>query len=159
MIARWLTGRVYWTCSRFGMAAYRRFPIFGRLRGAIAIVESGGKYLVIQRNDGLGICFPGGMAKRGEPPLDTVLREFREETGLLLREPEELFQFDCDQRIPATTVVFRGKAEGELRSSWEGTPCWFSLDEIARRGVFAPHKAVLDYLVKTDVSTACRRGR
>ena len=98
------------------------------------------------RNDGLGLCFPGGMAKRGESSLQTVVREFQEETGLVLRDPEELFHFDSDERIPATTVVFRGKASGILHNSWEGTPCWLSLEEIDRRGVFIPHQRVVAYL-------------
>lgn len=101
---------------------------------------------MIERSDGLGFCFPGGIAKRNESPLSSIIRELREETGLVLLEPEELFQFDTDQRLPSTTIVFRGKAAGTLRDSWEGTPLWLSLDEIRKRAIFGPHLRIVAYL-------------
>ena len=140
----------YWIWSRTLSSVYRQFPVFGRLRGCVAIVESRGAYLTIERYDGLGLCFPGGFAKRGESHLQAIQREFREETGMVLSDAEELFTFESDERLPATTVVFRGKASGTLRGSWEGSPLWLSLAEIESRRILLDQKQVIDYLARSS---------
>ena len=138
--------RVHRLCSRAARRLYGLFPIFGRLRGAIAIIQCGNRYLVIDRSDGLGLSFPGGVAAWGESDLATVRRELLEETGLILIAAEELFEFESDVDLPAVTTVFRGEAEGQIRGSWEGTPQWISLAEIEAGEVFSPHQPVFDYL-------------
>ena len=45
-----------------------------------------GKYLFLQRQDDGTWGVPGGKVERGESPLNAVIREFREETGIALKE-------------------------------------------------------------------------
>src|SRR5689334_11774342 len=62
----------FWLWSRMATAIYRRLPVFGRLRGSNAIIESRGRFLLLRRNDGLGLCFPGGLASGAESTLDAL---------------------------------------------------------------------------------------
>jgi len=136
----------YWIWSRGATSIYRRFPIFGRLRGSNAIIESAGRFLVIRRNDGLGLCFPGGLATRNESSLDALHREVLEETGLVLIEAKECLSFESDLRLPSTTTVFSATSEGTPRGSWEGIPVWLTLAEINQEKILASHREIVNYL-------------
>ncbi len=125
---------------------YGLFPLFGPFRGAIAIIQSGHLYLVLDRSDGLGLCFPGGLAHWREMSLETARRELLEETGLDLISAERLFEYESDVDVPAITTVFRGVARGQLRESWEGTPRWISLQEMEPNKIFSAHAPVIEYL-------------
>jgi 8-oxo-dGTP pyrophosphatase MutT (NUDIX family) len=125
---------------------YRAAPIFGRMRGAVAIIAQDGEYVVIERADGLGLSFPGGMLWPWESPERGVRREVREETGLVVGSLELLFAYDDDAVIPTRTTVFRAAAEGVPRGSWEGRVLRVSLDEL-RRGVSPAEARVVQYLL------------
>ncbi|MCP4420422.1 MAG: NUDIX domain-containing protein [Chloroflexi bacterium] len=47
-----------------------------------AIFNEEGKILLMERADGSGWCLPCGWVEANEKPVDAVLREVREETGL-----------------------------------------------------------------------------
>ncbi len=135
--------------SRSGRRVYRAAPIFGRLRGAVAVLGDGPEYVVIERSDGLGLSFPGGLLWPWESPEQGVRREVREETGLEVRALVQLFAYDDDSGIPVRTVVFRAQAEGDLRGSWEGAVLRVSLEELASR-ISSAEQPVVQYL--------CERG-
>ena len=68
----------------------------------IAVVERDGEFLVGFRKAGQVLAghaeFPGGKCEPGEEPVDCVVRECREESGLIVRAVERLDQtsFDYD---------------------------------------------------------------
>ena len=55
-----------------------------------ALIESDGRVLVCQRRRGDRFAFlwefPGGKVEKGERPEDTIIRELREELGIVVRE-------------------------------------------------------------------------
>ena len=64
------------------------------VRVAVAVVESAGKFLVGTRPEGKPLAgmaeFPGGKCDTDETPRSCVVRECREETGLLVMPREHL---------------------------------------------------------------------
>jgi len=138
--------RLYWIVSRTANALYRRFPIFGEIKGAVAIIRRDGGYVVIERNDGLGLGFPGGISSRRETPEQTVRRETREETGLTITSAEFKFEFHASIPFPNLTRVFEAAAEGETRSSWEGRARIARIEELQQR-IVPQQRQIVEYLL------------
>ena len=137
--------RLFWIVSRFCITAYRTFPFRGHLPGAIAIIRRENGFVVVDRSDGYGLAFPGGVSRRGEEPSQTVQRELREETGLVASSATLLFSFNDDSLYPAETSVFEVEASGEVRSSWEGRATIATLDELGR-GIMCSQRRVVEWL-------------
>jgi 8-oxo-dGTP diphosphatase len=119
--------------SHTGVAIYSRAPIFGRLRAAVAILRQGELYLLVERNDGRGYSFPGGLAMPWETAEQTMRREVLEETGLEILKSRLLFEYRASNEIPCILSVFEAEASGELVGSWEGSPLWLGLNEVKDR--------------------------
>jgi 8-oxo-dGTP pyrophosphatase MutT (NUDIX family) len=130
-----LKRKAFWLISRTAIALYARLPVFGRLRGAVAVIRRGDQFLAIDRADGLGLSFPGGLAHVWEKDEATMRREVQEETGLTVREQALVLCYDHDWPYPHRTSVFDVRASGDARGSWEGTPVWVELPELSRRVV------------------------
>lgn len=122
--------RAFRVVSRSCIALYRRFPIFGALRGAIAVVPYGDRYVMIERADGLGLCFPGGLVHPGESAETALRREIEEETGMAVQKVESWFDYRDDELYPTHIFVFRAEATGQPRSSWEGRAVIIDLPEM-----------------------------
>ena len=134
--------KAFWLISRAAIAAYARLPIFGRLRGAVAVIREGDRFLVIDRADGLGLSFAGGLAHAWEKDEETLRREVREETGLTVREPMLLMRYDHDWPYPHRTSVYGVEVSGQVRGSWEGRPVWVSLPDL-KRGVVRNQREIV----------------
>lgn len=138
--------RLFWFISRTAHVLYHYFPVFGRIRGSIAIIRRDGGFVVIERNDGFGLGFPGGIARFHENPEVTVRREVAEETGLKILSVDYKFNFNCQSPFPTLTHVFEATADGQLRGSWEGTPQVVSFEELQRR-IVPQQRQVISYLL------------
>ncbi len=61
------------------------------LVAACALVDADGRVLIAERPPGKSLAglweFPGGKVEAGERPEDTLIRELREELGIVVREP------------------------------------------------------------------------
>ncbi len=100
------------------------------------MIEDGNGNVVVQyRNDPQwpGAVFPGGHVKKNESICDSVKREIKEETGLVVNSIQfcgvkQFFPEDEDRYI-----VFLYKAtsySGEITSSSEGNVEWTPLEKI-----------------------------
>jgi 8-oxo-dGTP diphosphatase len=60
------------------------------LVAACALIDSDGRVLIAQRPEGKSMAglweFPGGKIESGERPEETVIREMREELGIIIKE-------------------------------------------------------------------------
>jgi 8-oxo-dGTP pyrophosphatase MutT (NUDIX family) len=138
---------LFWLVSRVALGCYRRVPVFGRLRASIGIIRDGGCVLVIRRNDGRGLCFPGGLAYAWETAEQALVREIQEETGMRVNSFEFAFRYDSSGEIPVRITVFHVKVEGEPRGSWEGMPEWVDVAE-AQAGILRSQTYAVERLLQ-----------
>lgn len=131
--------------ARTCFVLYRRFPLFGTLRASIAIIQRNQQFLVIQRNDGRGLSFPGGLAHWKEAEEETLRREVLEETGLRVTGQELRMRYHSTADVPCDVSVFEVHATGELKSSWEGSPLWMTPAELEPR-ILQSQRPVLELL-------------
>ncbi len=85
----------------------------------VFIVNDAGKLLTIRRSETddrrpLEWDFPGGWLEEGEQPMDAVIREAEEETGLQIRDPQLMHgQTEVTQHGSGTWIFFVARVEGE----------------------------------------------
>jgi ADP-ribose pyrophosphatase YjhB (NUDIX family) len=85
--------------------------------GAIGVVERGGEVLLVRLAYRKGWGLPGGLLKRGEQPVDAMVREVAEEVGVrveALGAPTVVVETD----VRRVDVVFRcSLVGGDVRPS------------------------------------------
>ena len=128
-----LRANAFWLLSRTAVGIYSRLPVFGTLQGVVGLLRYEDKFLVIERNDGRGVSFPGGLQRPWETAEQALVREVREETGLEVTKSVFKLRYYSSVEIPLNITVFEIEAKGQLRSSWEGTPCWLPTSEVRER--------------------------
>jgi len=137
--------------ARTCITLYGWFPLFGKLRASLGIIRRDDKFLLIHRNDGRGLSFPGGISKWREAEEETLRREILEETGLSVSGKELKLNYFSDADVPCNTSVFEVQASGEVKNSWEGTPQWTTLAEVEQR-VLRSQRPVLELLKKNSAN-------
>jgi 8-oxo-dGTP pyrophosphatase MutT (NUDIX family) len=73
--------------------------------GACALIERDGKVLLVRHSYVAGWLLPGGGVGRGEPADEAIVRELREEIGLIRSAPPELFGLYSRKAGWATNVI------------------------------------------------------
>lgn len=97
------------------------------------------KILVLDRKkkDWPGISFPGGKVEKNEDFNTSVIREVKEETGLLISNPIfcgiEEYKPDKGSDRYITLMYKTDKFKGSLKSSKEGDVFWMKKDELLKR--------------------------
>jgi 8-oxo-dGTP pyrophosphatase MutT (NUDIX family) len=138
------------------IATYARVPLFGRLRGSLAVITDNERFLVLERADGLGLSFVGGLARPWEPEEATLAREVREETGLTVLQSSPLLRYDHDWPYPHRTAAFMVEISGKIAGSWEGTPVWVTFAELERRVVTNQREIVAALAARAKSGTSDR---
>ena len=108
------------------------------------VTDGRGNVLVQDRKDSHwpGLVYPGGHVEPGEPFVDSVIREVREETGLTVVNPKlcGVKQFTTEEGWRYIVFLFKAdQYEGELRSSDEGDAFWLPRSELFN------HRCVRDF--------------
>ena len=94
-----------------------------------------GSRVLVQDKVGCGVVFPGGHVEPGEPMLSSVIREMREETGLVIEHPKLCGIKDWMREDGTRFIVALYRADrfsGSLKSSEEGRVFWMEREEFAR---------------------------
>lgn len=112
---------------------------------------------MIRRNDGRGLSFPGGLALPWESDEKALIREIKEETGLLCDGFEFAFRYDSRVEIPVLITVFHVQTTGEPRGSWEGVPQWMEVSELSQGILRSQQYAVAQLLAPSIELPPLRR--
>ena len=117
---------------------------------ACVIVEQDGKFLLIDRSDGLGYTIPGGIVRYRETVEHCVLREAREETGYTVTIDGIVGVYSSikrDPRFRAVSIAYKGTiVSGSVHESGEGKPDWHSPEEVFGHMAFDCENMLKDYL-------------
>jgi 8-oxo-dGTP diphosphatase len=117
---------------------------------ACVIVEQDGKFLLIDRSDGLGYTIPGGIVRYRETVEHCVLREAQEETGYTVTIDGIVGVYSSikrDPRFRAVSIAYKGAiVSGSVHESGEGKPDWHSPEEVFGHMAFDCESMLKDYL-------------
>jgi 8-oxo-dGTP diphosphatase len=118
------------------------------------IIERDGKFLLIDRSDGLGYTIPGGIVRYKETLEQCVVREASEETGYNVKLTGLVGVYSAlkrDPRLRAVSIAYRGViVDGAERGSDEGKTCWHQPEEVFGRMAFDCEHMLKDYLSNTQ---------
>lgn len=120
---------------------------------AAAVVRADGKFLAIQRRDNGHWEPPGGVLEPGETPLAGVVREVKEETGLVI-EPVRLSGVYQNMERDILALVFAARlVAGEPRPSDESIEVdWLTADQVLERMTEAYATRLLDAVHEHDAT-------
>jgi ADP-ribose pyrophosphatase YjhB (NUDIX family) len=117
---------------------------------ACIIIERDGKFLLINRSDGLGYAVPGGIVRYRETLEQCVLREAQEETGYNVAITSIVGIYSSlkrDPRLRAVSIAYKGSIiDGEEHGSGEGQTCWYTPGEVFGHMAFDCELMLKDYL-------------
>jgi 8-oxo-dGTP diphosphatase len=124
-----------------GEAAYHSVSVAG------AVIDENGRTLVIQRRDNGHWEPPGGFPERDEPVIEGLLREVREETGLIV-EPMALTGIYKNMRLGVVALVFRCRpAGGALTENSEAAGFRWIQESEASGSCPKPSRSVFSMLI------------
>ena len=117
----------------------------------LCMIKDGDEYLLQNRvkKDWQGYTFPGGHIEPGESIVQSAIREVKEETGLIMKNPRlvGVKQFWVKSGRYIVFLFSATKFSGELRSSYEGEVGWFTKEEMKNINLvshFFKHLAVFE---------------
>jgi 8-oxo-dGTP diphosphatase len=117
---------------------------------ACIIIERDGKFLLIDRADGLGYTIPGGIVRYKETLEQCVLREAQEETGYHVALISIVGIYSSpkrDPRLRAVSIAYSGSIiSGVEHGSKEGQTCWHTTEEVFGHMAFDCELMLKDYL-------------
>jgi 8-oxo-dGTP diphosphatase len=145
MTDRYVFGRTRRACAACGFVFFREPKL-----AVGALVEQAGKVLLVRRavDPRLGTwCLPAGYVEYDEGPVEAVIREVKEETGVVIRVKELLaaYHVRSDPRGLGVILIYRAVPEsGALAPGDDASEAaYFGPDELPRNLAFASTRRAL----------------
>ena len=122
---------------------------------ACYLIEDG-KVLFIKFNKKWGHVYapPGGKMKEGESPLECILREFEEETGLILQDPKLKGYSYWDWIHEEQGIIFFFTATsytGSIKESVEGKLSWVNIEDVKDLKQFDMNSKFTDFIFEDGI--------
>ena len=122
------------------------------LNSTVCYLKKNNNVLMIKFSKKWGQVFapPGGKFETGETPLDCIIREYKEETGLTLINPKlQGISYWKDTAEGIIFVYIAENFEGTLdETSEEGILEWVKIDDLLSIKQFDQNKKFTPYLFK-----------
>ena len=125
------------------------------LNSTVCYLKKDNKVLMIKFSKKWGNVYapPGGKFEKGESPLDCIIREFKEETGLTLVNPKlqgiSYWQDSFEGIIFVYTAEdYEGK---QILTSEEGNLEWIKIEELITIKQFEQNEKFTPYLFKNEL--------
>lgn len=138
-------------CVIFSIKKHR----VAHLNSTACYLKKDNKVLMIKFTKKWGLVYapPGGKFEKGESPLDCIIREFYEETGLTLVNPKlQGMSYWKDKDEGIIFVYTAEDFEGDLATvSEEGILEWIRLEDLAEIPQFDQNKIFTPYLFKDEL--------
>ncbi len=125
------------------------------LNATVCYLKKDNQVLMIQFSKKWGQVYapPGGKFETGESPLDCIMREFYEETGLTLIKPKlQGISYWKDSKEGIIFVYTADDFKGELtKISEEGTLEWINFEDLLKIKQFDQNEKFAPYLFKDQL--------
>jgi len=110
-----------------------------------------GKILFMQLSYLKGLGLPGGMIESGENAEDAILREVKEETGLMVTESKYLWSTNSFfAGNPTLSLFFSVESTGEPKDSEEGSLLWLNSIEASGKMAYPAVELALGRYVESE---------
>ena len=125
------------------------------LNATVCYLKKDNQVLMLKFNKKWGQVYapPGGKFETGETPLDCIIREFKEETGLTLINPKlQGISYWKDSYEGIIFVYTATKFEGNLTlNSSEGELEWIKIDDLLKIKQFEQNEKFTPHLFKDEL--------
>ena len=125
------------------------------LNSKVFYLKNENKVLMIKFTKKWGQVYapPGGKFETGENPLDCILREYYEETGLKLINPKlQGMSYWRDEEEGIIFIYVAEEFEGDLKEiSVEGCIKWIDIKDLSNLKQFSQNEKFTPYLFKEEL--------
>ena len=124
------------------------------LNSTTCYLKKDNKVLMIKFSKKWGQVYapPGGKFEIGESPLDCILREYYEETGLTLINPKlQGISYWHDDYEGIIFIFVAEKFEGQMKESEEGKLEWIEIKDLEKINQFEQNEKFTPYLFENDI--------
>lgn len=107
-----------------------------------------------------GITFPGGHIEKQESFVDSVIREVKEETGLIIKNPKlcGIKWWEVKRNKRYVVLLFKANEySGTLKSSNEGKVFWTKLDTLKTLNLAESFDKIIDVFCEDNVQEYIQR--